>query len=34
MTRCESAKMKFSCIAMTDIDTIYFINFPHQVAMS
>ena len=31
MRRCESARLKFACVAPADIDRLYFINFPHQV---
>lgn len=31
MRRCESAKLKFACVAMVDIDDLRFLNFPTQV---
>ena len=31
MRRCESARLKFACVAPADLDRLYFINFPHQV---
>jgi hypothetical protein len=31
--RCESAKMKFACLAIADIDSLYFLNFPNQVLL-
>ncbi len=31
MVRCESARLKFACIAPADLDRLYLLNFPHQV---
>lgn len=31
MGRCESARLKFACVAPADLDRLYLINFPHQV---
>jgi hypothetical protein len=31
MARCESAKIKYACVAMTDIDSLALLNFPNQV---
>ena len=28
--RCESAKLKFACLALSDTDTIRLLNFPSQ----
>lgn len=28
----ESAKLKFACVALSDVDTVRFLNFPQQVA--
>ena len=30
--RCESARLKFACIAPADLDRLYLINFPHQIS--
>ena len=32
MTRCESARLKFACVAPADLDRIWLINFPHQIS--
>lgn len=32
MEKCESARLKFACIAPADLDRLYFINFPHQIS--
>lgn len=32
MNRCESARLKFACVAPGDIDRLYLINFPHQIS--
>ena len=31
MGRCESARLKYACIAPADLDRLYLINFPHQI---
>ena len=31
MGRCESARLKFACVAPADLDRLYLINFPHQI---
>jgi hypothetical protein len=33
MARCESAKIKYACVAMTDIDSLALLNFPNQVRL-
>ena len=32
LRRCESAKLKFAAIALSDVDRLRLCNFPHQVA--
>lgn len=32
MERCESARLKFACVAPADMDKLYLINFPHQIS--
>ena len=31
MAKCESARLKFACVAPADMDRLYLINFPHQI---
>ena len=31
VSKCESARLKFACIAPTDQDKIWLLNFPYQV---
>jgi len=31
MSKCESARLKFACVAPADMDRLYLINFPHQI---